>query len=184
MRVRALTGPIIFAALLATTPQLAFGQDEGERSVSPTPALTFNARPGTEISSDELGEFLAKTLTVNVSYPGQVLRATLRVEMISREEGVIGKWESEAVEVEGGKTYPCVKYFCRADEMNEALAPGFGDRRKITFGRFVVINHEEQYIPRECERATHALRIDVGQGDGVLVHKSDVDGFLCLNVER
>jgi len=45
-------------------------------------------------------------------------------------------------------------------------------------------------LPRECERATHALRIDVGQGDGAMgdermARRSDiVDAIaICLNVE-
>jgi hypothetical protein len=188
MRVRALTGPIILAALLATTPQLAFGQDEGERSGSPTPALTFNARPGTEIQGEQLGEFLGKNLSVAFGKDMRPLSVTMRLEMISsREEGVIGKWQSEAVEVEPGQTYSGATWL-RAD----TRASGGGDicifmpqacfeGAKITFGRFVVINHEEQYMPRECEGATHALRITLASDDERFEESSPK--LVCLTAE-
>jgi hypothetical protein len=181
-----LTGTVVLAALLATTPQLAVGQDEDERSISPTPSLTFDARPGTEIQSEQLGEFIAKNLSV-VFTDMRPISVKLRVEMISREEGVIGKWQSEAVEVEPGQTYSGATWL-RAD----TRASGGGDicsfmpqacweGAKITFGRFVVINHEEQYMPRECEDATHALHITLVRDSERAVVDSP---WLCLNVER
>jgi hypothetical protein len=166
-RIHTFTAPLVFGVLLVITPKLALGQDEI--------VARFEARPGTEIQSDQLGEFIAKNLSIKFGTDMRPLSVKLRLEMISRKEGVIGKYESRTVQIEPGKTYPCGIPFCAAEQMNEALAPGFGDRRKITFGRVVVINHEEQYFPRECEGATHTLRVDVGQGDGLMV---------CLNIER
>jgi hypothetical protein len=177
MRIRALIGPVILAALLATTPQLAFGQRGGEESPV---VFTLNARPGTEISSDQLGEFLAKNLSVAFGTDMRPLSVSLSMEMISREEGVIGKYESEAVEVEPGKTYPASTWTTQRDRHE---APGFGDRRKITFGRLVVINHEEQYMPRECEDATHALRITLVADGRLFWEPNKPIDFLCLRTD-
>ena len=180
--IRTLTGPVVLSALLATTPELVLGQDaDGE---SPVEITCRACRPGTEIQSDQLGEFLAKNLNVAFGTDMRPLSVALRVELISRERGVIGKYESKAVKVEGGKTYPCVKYFCRADEMNEALAPGFGDRRKITVtgsGERLISDHNPIWEGRQCEGATHAIRVSVGwEGQAVV----DSPLYVCFSSEE
>ena len=180
MGIRVLTGLVILVALQTATPQLAFAQGDRE---SPVEITCRGCRPGTEIRSDQLGEFLQRNLTLAFGTDMRPLSVGLRLELRSRDEGTIAEWESEVVKVEGGKPYRG-STFMVSPPVFLISAPGFGDGRKITLGRFVVINHEEQYVPRECEGSTHALRVDVDQRDGVLVHKSDVDGFLCLEVER
>ncbi len=126
------------------------------------------------------GQTLAKNLSVRFT-DMRPLSVTLRLEMISREEGVIGKWESEAVTIEPGKTYSGVPWIAAPNGRQPYKAPGLGDGGNITLGRFVVINHEEQYVPRECEDATHALWIDVGQCDGCMAEHGRP--MLCLRVE-
>ena len=107
MRIRALTGPIVLAALFATTPQLAVGLDRGDE---PSVKITCSAcRPGTEIKSDQLMEFLAKNVNVRFLTGKIPLYVKLQLKMISPEEGVIGKWESEPVEIAAGKTYPALR---------------------------------------------------------------------------
>ena len=102
--IRAVTGPIVLAALFVTTPQLAVGQPDDDESVE----ITCRAcRPGAEIEGDQLMEFLAENLNVRFTESAvwaDALYVALRLEMVSREEGVIGKFESEAVEVEAGTT--------------------------------------------------------------------------------
>ncbi len=177
MRIRARTGPIVLGALLATAPQLVSGQTRGGDIHG---SFELDVRPGTEIESDQLMEFLAKNLSVRFT-DMRPLSVTLRLEMISREEGVIGKWESEAVTIEPGKTYSGVPWIAAPNGRQPYKAPGLGDGGNITLGRFVVINHEEQYVPRECEDATHALWIDVGQCDGCMAEHGRP--MLCLRVE-
>ena len=154
MRIHALAGPVVVGALLVATPQLALGQTD-EKSAAGG-GLTMPADiADTRIEAGQLGEFLANNLSFRFGTDMRPLSVTLRVVLISQEDGVIGTWESAAVEVETGKTY---------DGSTLGLSGAFGtltsdlgDRRRITMGRFVVINHEEQYVPRECEGATHAL---------------------------
>jgi hypothetical protein len=185
MRIRALVGPAVVGALLANTPQLALGQTD-ERSMTENVAVNFSCdecRPDTRIEAGQLGEFLAKNLSVRFGTDMRPLSVRLQLVLISQEEGVIGKWESEAVTIEPGKTYRGVPWIAAPNGRQPYKAPGLGDRGNITLGRFVVINHEEQYsMPRECERATHALWIDVGQGDGLL--EKNGRPVFCLNAER
>lgn len=183
MRLRALTVPVVVGALLANTPQLALGQTDEKADAGGGLTLHADYRPDTRIEAGDLGRFLTENVSLNFGTDMRPLSVKLQVVLLSREKGVTAKWESAAVGVEGGETYPCVKYFCRADEMTEALAPGFGDRRKITLGRLVVINHEEQYyVPRECERATHALSITLVSDEGRIVERAR-GKHICLRVE-
>ncbi len=181
-RIRALTGPVVLGALFVTTPQLAFGQ-EGDDEESPVEITCRKCIVGNEIASDQLGEFIAKNLNVKFMAKKDegLVWVGLRLEMISREEGVIGKYESETVEVELGKTYSASTWFPKGTSQ---MAPGFGDRRKITLGRFVVINHEEQYLPRECEEASHAVRITLVSDGRLFWEPTKPINFICLNVER
>lgn len=189
-RIHALTGPIVLAALLVTTPRLVLGQRGGDEK---SPEITCSAcRPGTEIQSDQLGEFLAKNLRVRfIEVPNRkVTSVALRVGLFVRNEGEthFAKYESEAVEVKPGQTYPASTWILAKNRVAEQLAPGFGDSRKITLGRFfVVINHEEQYMPRQCEGATHALQVglvDRGVANIDMQNWVDMQNWLvCLNVE-
>jgi hypothetical protein len=192
-RIRALTGPVVLGALFATTPQLAFGQ-EGDDEESPVEITCRKCIVGNEIASDQLGEFIAKNLNVKFMAKKDegLVWVGLRLEMISREEGVIGKYESETVEVELGKTYSASTWVSQRDRYEASLfpkgtsllAPGFGDRRKITLGPFVIINLEEMTVPRECEGASHAVRITLVSDDRLFWEPTKPINFICLNVER
>ena len=175
---RVLVGPILLGALLATTPQLACGQKDKEE---PAPAMQ-DLRPGEVIESDRMGSLLASNL--RVMYPGGVLRAGLRAEVMDREGQVVAKYESKAVEVKAGKTYPGSLWIVSPEQWDEALAPGFGDRRKIRVGATVVINHEEQYMPRGCRDGTHVLRITLAADDAREPVQRPQGLALCLNAER
>jgi hypothetical protein len=173
-RIHALTSPLVLGALLATTPQLALGQDGA--------VIRLDARPGTEIQSDQLVELITKDLAIEFGTDMRPLSVKLRLELISREDGVIGKYESKAVKTEGGRTYPG-STFIRASNNPTFSAPGFGDRRKITIGRVVVINHEEQYIPKECEDVTHAVRVTLVSDSRLFYEPNKPINFVCLRVE-
>jgi hypothetical protein len=167
------TGSLVLGALLATPPQAAFGQ-AGVKA-----ELRFDARPGTEISANELDEFIGKSLSVVFGTDMRPLSVKLHTELISRREGVVAEHESEAVEIESGGTHRGSKWL---PYWKGTIAPGFGDRRKIGFLGFGVWDRiEEVWTDRACEGASHALRIDVGQGDGVLVKNGQP--MICLKVE-
>ena len=168
-RMHAITGPAVLGALLATTPQPAFGQRGDEESPV---EITLNARPGTEIQSDQLGEFLTKSLSVRFGTDMRPLSVTLRVEMISREAGVVGKYESKPVEVEASKTYPASTFLSRApnlglwtpDELNPNLGLwvlGTGTVSNPNLGLW----DRRQDTPRECQDATHAVRVSLVSDD-------------------
>jgi len=127
-------------------------------------------------------EFLARNLNVTIGETEKNLAKSsvvMHLETISREKGVVGKYESKPVEVEAGGTYSASRWITTGD----SRAPGFGDRRKITLGQLVVINHEEQYLPRECEGATHAVGITVASDHEMGLRKKPGRHGLCLTVE-
>ena len=168
---------LIIVFVQTVTPVVAQKEDRVELMIGETEKNLVIFRIGQKtIKGDQLGEFIAKNLSIKFGTDMRPLSVKLRLEMISQKEGIIGKYESRPVKVKPGKMYPASTWIQKSSEYQDFVsAPGFGERRKITFGRAVVINHEEQYFPRECEGATHALWIDVGQGDGLMV---------CLNIER
>jgi len=169
-RTHAITGPVVLGALLATTPQLAFGQRGDE--ASPV-EITLNARPGTEIQGDQLGEFLTKSLSVRFGTDMRTLSVTLRVEMISREAGVVGKYESKPVKVEAGKTYPAVWFLSRdpnlglwtPDEFNPNLGLWVLGTGSLSNPNLGLWDRRQEGTPRECQHATHAVRVSLVSGD-------------------
>ena len=181
-RIRSLTGPLVLGALLATTPQLAFGQPDED---SPVEITCRACRPSTEISSDELGEFLAKNLTISFSKeaaPGVGLgvNVKLRLELISRAEEINWKWESKAVEVEGGETYSGETWMSQRDRHE---GTGLGDRLKVTItGSGTFISPITMRFPEICERATHAVRITLVSDDERGAPLGTIY-LLCLDVE-
>lgn len=180
MRIRALIGPVVLGALLGTTPQLALGQDEGEKRV----VSCDGCRPGTEISGVQLGEFLAKSVTfVNPGIQPCLAAAEacflrLRLELISREEGAIAKYESEAVEVEGGKTYSASTWL----DNTGGWRHGLGGQMVSVTGFGVWEDTRDAWRARECQDATHAVQITLASGG----ERADILSWswLCLNVER
>lgn len=173
-RIRALTGPVVLTGLLATTPQLAFGQLEVEMECG-------GCRPGTEIPTDQFGEFLAKNLTFAFGTDTRPLSVTLRLETVSREKGVIGRWESESVRVAGGGEYRGSTLIV-SPRVFPISALGLGEGRNIgVLGFGVWDGIEEMWTDRRCEGATHAVQTTIASNDGRMVHKSDVD-WMCLDV--
>jgi len=172
-RIRALTGPVVLAALFATTPQLAFGQ-EGDDEESPVEITCRKCIVGNEIASGKLGEFLSKNLNVKFMAKkdeGLAWVERLRLEMISREKGVVGKWESKAVEVEGDKTYSGATWL--------GSGAGFMEEVKVTY--VVKTSGAIKGSFRECGDATHAVRITLVSDDERFV--KNPTKYLCLTVE-
>lgn len=183
-RILSLSRTVFLGALFAATSQLAFGEDNGE-SEFPIAKMTLDYRTGKQIESNQLGDFLTESLSVEFGDADvESFSVMLRVEVISKEEGVIGVYDSRTTDCFPIHYYPASTWIRSPREINEQLAPGFGDRRKITVGRSIVINHEEQYVARECEDATHAMQLTLGSNNkrfsGLPTGKRQV----CLIVER
>ena len=187
-RIRVLTGPIVLGALLATTPQLAGQRAPGEKMATVEGLnLTWSVRPGTEIQGDQLGEFLADNIMLDLSeeaYPVRRLapgvtptfRVALGLEMISRREGVIETYESHAVEVEPGKTYPVSTWIPIPRRFT------YGQGGRLTLGEFGTFGDiGEAWRAPECEGATHAVRITLASDDDALV--KNPTKYLCLTAE-
>ncbi len=179
-RIRVLTGPIVLGALLASTPQPVLGQGDDEES--PVEITCRECIVGNEIASPQLLEFLAKNLSVKFMAKKDegLVWVALRLEIVSQDESIMWKYESEPVEVESGQTYAASTWVTQRDRHE---APGFGERRKITFGSVVVVNHEEQYMPRECEGATHAVRITLVSDGRLFWEPNKPINFVCLRVD-
>jgi hypothetical protein len=185
---RSLTGPLVLGALLTTTPQLAVGQEDEVQAFIPV-LVVKDVRPGTEIQGDRLGEFLAKILTLDFSEEaepgvGGLLGGllALRVEVIDREGELVAKYESKAVEVEPGKTYPGSTWFPSSGM--ESLS--FSERRVgfLGFGVWDDYSEEAWTERRECEGATHTLQIGLVSGDERQGMEQEVQALICVTVER
>jgi hypothetical protein len=178
------TAPILILALLATLPRFAYAQKEGDGEFPPV-KMVMDYKPGMQIEADRLGEFVTKSLKVEFgNSETKEFSVKLRVELLSREKGVVGVYDSNAADCFPTRYYPASTWIHDPGNISEKLAPGFGDRRKITVGRTVVINHEEQYVARECEGATHAMQLTLmstgRQASGLPTGKRQV----CLTTGR
>jgi len=185
LRLRPLAFPFVLGAVLVSVaPQQAAGQTRSTAEQFQTEdlmlnfltenvTLNFDVRPGVEVRPGEsLGTLLAERIRVSSSEGGRPINLGLWVETISAREGSVGRYESSPFEIEPGRTYPGKAWIRQPTAVDEALAPGFGERRKE--GTYVVINHEEQYtlagsptskagiaFPDVCKDASYALVIGV-----------------------
>jgi hypothetical protein len=103
---------------------------------------------GTELKPGaDFGTLLAERLRVTSSADGKTIQLGLWVEAFSQKEGSLGRFDTFPVHFEPGRVYPGKAWIQDPSQMNELLAPGFGDRRKegLVVQQVVVINHEEQY---------------------------------------
>jgi hypothetical protein len=175
-RIRILTCPVIFAAVLATSPPPAAGQTrEGDPLLNQGVTNIYiqcpGCRPGTEIESARLGEFLADNLTLDLSgkaysgrrlTPGKTPAYSWSIEFISREGGIVGEHGSGAEFV---TDIPGVTHFIAKREI--PIPRGFsGQWERLVvagFGSFDTI--EEVWTDRRCADATHAVRIALASDD-------------------
>ena len=166
-RIRVLASPIVLSALLA--PQPVLGQDEEPVEITCRRCIVGNAS-----ASRQLGELLPKNLCVRVGTAMGAVSVSLRLEMTSREEGVIGKYESEAVKVQPGKSYPGSTWLRIGSiaTLDEQLFPFEGG------GTFIITDFLND-PDTECEGTTHAVEITLTSDDEMISRK-----HLCLNVER
>lgn len=178
-RMHAITGLVVLGALIATTPQPASGQRGDEKSPV---EITLDARPGTEIRGDRLGEFLTESLSVRFGTDMRPLSVALRLEMISREAGVVERSESKPVEAEAGKTYPASTFLIRVRDRGletpyelPSLCDSWRcdpDLRLRVLGMGTLSNPDldlwdrrQEDTPRECQDATHAVRVSLVSDD-------------------
>ena len=166
-------------SLLIVTARPVTADDE-VRALVVFPSITWSVRPGTEIQSEQLGEFLAKNLNVEFGKDMRVRSASLHLEMISREKRVVGTYESKAVEVRAGQQYTGSTWINgsgESSEVNQQL--GQLDRTIRFLGSGVWEEFGGAFRARECEGATHALRVIIlDNGSGMA--KSSPDPSICM----
>lgn len=164
--ISSLAGPIVLGTLLATTPQVALGQGLGV-------TVRADVRPGTVIRSSELAGFLVSNLTIgetekNLENPNVTRgaaargwRVALRVELISREEGVVATYESHAVQIEPGKRYDAATWITQPGALDERLFAPLKPAEFVIFriGQWTIDDPTDKRIPRECRDATYAVLI-------------------------
>ena len=179
-----LTSAFFLGALLVTMSQLALGND-GDSEL-PIVKMRMDYRADTQIESNGVGEFVAKSLTVEFGDADiERLSVMLRVEVISRE-GEVSVFDSRAADCFPKHYYPGSTWIRDPEEMSEKLAPGFGEdrRQKITLGRSVVVNQRERSLSRKCEGATHAIQLTLVPNDRQFSGLTTGGRQVCLNVER
>jgi hypothetical protein len=147
--------------------------------------VEINARPGTVIGADELGVFLAKSITAKFGADMRPLSVNLRLEMISRDKRITGKFESKAVKVEPGKTYNGSKWIAQPQVLNKKLAAPLKPAEFVIFriGQWTVTDPGRPAIPSQCQDATHAVRILLVSDGRLFWEPNKPIDFICLKVE-
>jgi len=176
------SSPLIF---LLTLFVLAMAPVAAQVSDANIFTLKINARPGTEIGADELGVFLAKSITAKFGTDMRPLSVKLRLEMISREKRFTGKFESKAIKVEPGKTYNGSKWIDQPHVLNEKLAAPLKPAEFVIFriGQWTISDPGRPAIPSQCQDATHAVRILLVSDGRLFWEPNKPIDFICLRVE-
>ncbi len=140
-----------FTAFLATTPQTTRAQDDAFIGGS---ILSAPLRSATTIQGRQLGEFLAKVLTATVPADRKSLEVALRIQFVSRRDGIVDRNESKPIELKPGVRYP-----------GSVLNPNLGlwvpkafEAQTFTVSPSPQVSrYPPQGMPQECPDATHAV---------------------------
>ena len=191
-RIRSLTGPVVLAALFApSTPQPVLAQDDPE--VFPEIEIRSRDYRSMEIRVSELGEFLRDNYVI-VTGEGrsEPMAVWLRVEVTSRERGLIGSTDSRRIEVAPGETYRAGAFIPLPDHwipQIDAWIPLIDDWVPSPESRLVLqkgraSKDAQGRFPGGCEDATVAITVWV-EFDGRAVVDSPLhEGPDCLNIEQ
>lgn len=138
-------------------------------------ALRADAVSDTRVPIERLGEFLGRNVMAGMHDGSRAIGETeknlvrgtaeteqravaLRLDLISREGGILGVFDSKSVRLEPGKRYPASEWIPRSAAIGEVFAP-------LKPAEFVIFRIGQKTIsgtrtmPRECENATHALLV-------------------------
>jgi hypothetical protein len=158
--VRNFSAAVILGALfLAGTPQLALAQD-GD-CPSNYRLEVVGLRPGQDIRADRLGSVLRDRLFVQwdemCSKDDRLL-----VQVIDRDDEVIGSWGSERLIPTLDAKDKCCEVPANELIPDRSLFRGdtFGSEHTFIMGR-VIAGGDGGGVPRECEDATHVLVLGV-----------------------
>ena len=158
-------------------PQPVLGQMDGSAKID----VHLDYRPGREITTDELRSFVNRDVVITLATDMRPLSVRLQVQVLSREGDIVGDVESSAADIRPGEKVRGSE-FVLGDWL---LDPDFRSRTWV-LGPTIVVNHEEQYVPRECEGATHVLVIRVVSKAGEPLSALVKNGhpMMCMTVRR
>ena len=182
--IRPLISSMVFLALCASGAyQPVFGQTDDE----PFPEIQIRARDYgvKEIRAGDLGEFLRDDFVI-VADDGrsEPMEVWLRVEVTSREKGLIGSTDSRRIEIEPGGRYRGATFIPLIDDWIPAIDAWIpSPESRVVLRRGRASQDAPGRFPGGCEEATVAITLWVGwegkawvEGPAPIRH--------CLNVER
>ena len=181
--IRPLIPSMVFLALCASGAyQPVFGQTDDE----PFPEIQIRARDygSKEIRASELGEFLMDNYVI-VAGEGrsEPMAVWLRVEVMSRERGLLGSTDSRRIEIEPGNTYRASAFIPQiADWVPQMDRWIRSPESRVVLRRGRTDQHGQGRFPPGCTEAPVAITVWVAWEGKAFVdapaHTED-----CLNVE-
>lgn len=176
---------LLVLGLLLTSPRQSSGQQVD---------LTLSAEvaTNTKVSVERLGEFLARNLVITASAEERSIGETeknlirrtaddrqrpvaLRIELISRQGGMVTHFDSKAVQLKPGEKYHASRWIPRPAALGEVVAASLRPAEFVVFRIGQKTNAGTRTIPRGCGDATHAVLVAPRFADG-----SDAGGALAL----
>ncbi len=149
------------ALLLGLSAPDVRAEEEVQALVVRGPEVTasVNYRPGQEVPADRLGEFLQRGFSVAIEGGREAIEATLTIEMIARESGLVGKSESRPARLRPGTKTSGASLIPQLDHWVPGMSEWVSERE----GRFVlgrtIRSRNGGGMPRECDDASHAARL-------------------------
>lgn len=198
---RWITALLIPGLILTGTPGLAPAQEI-------EPRLNPAIESGTRIPVDRFGEFLVRSVMIGETEKNLAIGETeknleigeteknvlrrdadprtgwpvaLRIELVSREGGMLGGFDSEAIRMEPGKTYDISAWISGSDALDDVLIAPLEPAEFVIFriGQKTITGTRS--MPKECGDATHAVLVAPRNADS----RSDGQALaLCFDATR
>lgn len=170
---------LVATMFLPVTVQSIAADDEVQAFVDrPEILLSASVRRGTEIRGRQLGEFLGDAVVATIKEGSRGLgvvheerpieTVTFRVQLLSREDGMIDRTESELIKMDPGSD----------STLNPNLGlwtpRGLDDQEFTVYPSPQVSKYPPQQVPKECSEATHAVTTSLASDDATTA------GFLTI----
>ncbi len=154
------TALLVPGLLLAGTPGQASGQEADVE-------ISLQAEPGTRISAERLGDFMARSIVIGAPVGKRSIGETeknlvsiaLRIELISREAGMITGFDSETVRLKPGHNYGASSWIPRPRALDDVLVAPLRPAEFVIFriGQKTIAG--TRTIPKGCGDTAYALMI-------------------------